>query len=266
MIKILLSITAVALLAAAVLGIQNRNNFIEARKARAENNKKIDTIQKKIETVEVPALKGDDGAFEHLWKAENLLAQHEADLEQAKINIATLDTEINGLNGQMAPLDSEIAKVDEVIEKLRAKFPGVTLENIGATIKQLESDVDDAKQELAAKQGEIEIVSKKVAANESQIQRREVGQVKRLAGIGRNATEGVITAVNRDWGFVVVNIGSKQGISGDSRLIVKRSGSRIADLSIVSVKPGITVADIRQDSLTGVVQPGDRVIFKNLGE
>ncbi len=265
MIKLFLVITAVALLAAGVFGIQNRIAFIADREERATNNKRIDDLLKKIETVEIPALNNEeDGAYQKLWTAENLLAQHQADLEQAKINIATLDTEINTLKGQMSPLDAEIAKIDEVIENLRQKFPGVTPENIGETIKKLESELDDLRQELAAKEAEIEIAEGQVAANRAQIKRREEGQATRLAGIRHNSVEGVITAVNNDWGFVVVNMGSSQGISGDSELIVKRSDSRIANLNVVSVKPGITVADIRQDSLSGTVQPGDRVIFQKV--
>ena len=66
--------------------------------------------------------------------------------------------------------------------------------------------------------------------------------------------------------IVVIGVGKNQGIKGDSSLIVKRGGARIANLNIVEVKPNVTVADIRQKSLSGVVQPGDQVIFQNLGE
>ena len=94
-----------------------------------------------------------------------------------------------------------------------------------------------------------------------------VARAQRVLTLGRrNATEGTVTAVNRDWGFVVINVGQRQGVEGDSSLIVKRAGQRIANLNIVEVKPNITVADIRQKALSGVVQPGDQVIFQNLGE
>lgn len=266
MTKLFLIITSAALLAAAVFGIQNRGSFVAAREERAANNKKIDAIYDSIEKKEIPALKGEGGAFERLWKADNMLAQHEADLGQTKINIAKLNAEVNSLNKQMAPLDDQIEKIDKVIEELKTKFPGVTPENVGTVIQQLESDLDDVKQELIVKRGEREITTRKFTTNQAQIDRGKVSQTKRLLRIKRNATEGVITAVNLDWGFVVVNIGARQGLSGDSTLIVKRGESRIADLSIVSIKPGITVANINQDTLTGVVQPGDRVIFKTIGQ
>jgi len=67
-------------------------------------------------------------------------------------------------------------------------------------------------------------------------------------------------------GFCVVNVGKDQGVENDSELIVKRGEQRIATLKIVSIQPGLTVADINQKDISGNVIQGDAVIFKNLGE
>ena len=156
---------------------------------------------------------------------------------------------------------------ENVVKELRTKLgPGVTLQNIAPTIKKLENDLENAKQDLATRQAELEVVSKKVASNEVRIQKAEKVQADRLVKIERNATEGVVTAVNKDWGFVLVNIGKDQGVEGDSELIVERDGIRIGNLSVVSIQPGLTVADISQKGLSKAVEPGDKVVFQNLGE
>ncbi len=166
----------------------------------------------------------------------------------------------------MKPIDEEIAEAKKAVETMKAQFPGVTLENVADTLKQFESDLDDAKQELAAKLAEIDIVSKKVASNQSRIEKAKQVQADRLTAITRNALVGAVSAVNKDWGFVVVNIGKDQGVENDSELIVKRGEKRIATLKIVSIQPGLTVADINQKNISGAVQQGDAVIFKNIGE
>ena len=74
------------------------------------------------------------------------------------------------------------------------------------------------------------------------------------------------TNPHKDWGFVLVNIGKDQGVQGDSELIVQRDGIRIGNLNVVSIQPGLTVADINQKGLSGSVEPGDKVIFENIGE
>ena len=55
-------------------------------------------------------------------------------------------------------------------------------------------------------------------------------------------------------------------MENNSELIVKRGEKCIATLKIVSIQPGLTVANIDQKNISGAVQQGDEVIFKNLGE
>ncbi len=263
MIKLLFSITAVALLASIVFGIQNRSTFVENREKREVNNNKIDSILNTFETEETPEL---TTAHQALYDAEDRLATYTAQKETANEAITRLDGEIAAKQPDLTKVEEELAEAQTQVDSLKSLFPGVNLENLGDVINELKSDVDDVKGELAAKQTEVEIVEKKVAANNATINRYEERQANRLVTIRRNATEGTVTAVNRDWGFVVINVGQRQGVEGDSSLIVKRAGQRIANLNIVEVKPNVTVADIRQKALSGVVQPGDQVIFQNLGE
>ena len=231
--------------------------------ARLVNNEKIDALLEEFDEILDPALVT---SFELQLKTEGELAQHSADLEQANLDITKLNSEIGALEGKMKPIDEEIAEAEKAVETMRAQFPGVTLENVADTLKKFESDLDDAKQDLAAKLTEIDIVSKKVASNQSRIEKAEKVQADRLTAVARNAIVGAVTAMNKGWGFVVVNVGKDQGVENDSELIVKRGEKRIATLNIVSIRPGLTVADINQKTISGTVQQGDTVIFKNIGE
>ena len=55
-------------------------------------------------------------------------------------------------------------------------------------------------------------------------------------------------------------------VSGDSELIVKRGTEIVGKLSIVSIEPRLTVADILQNTLKpgARILPGDKVIFEKL--
>ena len=263
MLKILLIISAAVLLASTVLSYKNREAYIADREERLRINLNIDSLLREFEEELDPELVT---SFELRMKTEGELAQHSADLEQANLDITKLNSEIGSLNTKMKPIDEEIAEAEKAVETMREKFPGVTLENVADTLKKFESDLDDAKKELTVKLAEIDIVSKKVAANQTRIEKAKQVQADRLASITRNALVGSVTAVNGDWGFVVVNIGKDQGVENDAELIVKRGERRIATLKIVSIQPGLTVADINQKDISGDVVQGDSVIFKNLGE
>jgi hypothetical protein len=262
-IKIPLILAAVAILFSVIFGVQNRSKLKTSRLDRIGLNNDITATLNEITQTNTPDLLK---SYEALYAEETRLADSKARTDGHNVNIKRLDNEISGLNTKKAPIDKEIAKAEEAVKEVNKRFPGTTLQTIAPKLKELENDLESAKQDLATKQAELEVVSKKVAANEVRIEKSEKVQADRLTSIKRNSSEGVITAVNEDWGFVLVNIGKDQGVQGDSELIVKRDGIRIGNLNGVSIQPGITVADINQKGLSGSVEPGDRVIFQNLGE
>ena len=253
----------IAIIASIGLSVNNRTTLKETRVERIKNNDLIVGVLNEIKQEDDPAL---IASYEALYAQEVRLAESKANTDTHNVNIKRLDNEIAGLNSEKAPVDKKIATAENAVKEISERFPGTTLQNVAEKIKQLESDLETAKQDLATRKTELEVVNKKVAANEVRIEKAEKVQTDRLSSIGRNATEGLITAVNTDWGFVLVNIGKDQGVQGDSQLIVQRDGIRIGNLNVVSIQPGLTVADINQKGLSGSVEPGDKVIFENIGE
>ena len=75
--------------------------------------------------------------------------------------------------------------------------------------------------------------------------------------------ESVITAVDQNWGFVVIGAGAKTGFTPQTVLLVKRDGKLIGKVRPTAIEPTQTIADIVTDSMApGVrLQPGDRVIL-----
>ena len=253
----------IAIILSIGLSVNNRTTLKETRVERIKNNDLIVGVLNEIKQEDDPAL---IASYEALYAQEVRLAESKANTDTHNVNIKRLDNEISGLNSEKAPVDKKIATAENAVKEISERFPGTTLQNVAEKIKQLESDLETAKQDLATRKTELEVVNKKVAANEVRIEKAEKVQTDRLSSIGRNATEGLITAVNTDWGFVLVNIGKDQGVQGDSQLIVQRDGIRIGNLNVVSIQPGLTVADINQKGLSGSVEPGDKVIFENIGE
>ena len=253
----------IAIITSIVFSVNNRTTLKDTRDKRIKTNNQIVGILNDIQQTDNPAL---IASYEALYTEEVRLAQSKANTDTHNVNIKRLDNEIAGLNSDKAPVDKKIATAENAVKEISERFPGTTLQNVAEKIKQLESDLETAKQDLATRKTELEVVNKKVAANEVRIEKAEKVQTDRLSSIGRNATEGLITAVNTDWGFVLVNIGKDQGVQGDSQLIVQRDGIRIGNLNVVSIQPGLTVADINQKGLSGSVEPGDKVIFENIGE
>lgn len=173
------------------------------------------------------------------------------------------DTQVSGelskAKGELDTLNNQLAEMAKAVGDL-----GVNFDTIGGAITDLENDVRDKN----TKNEELKVVRegavKKVQGEESEIGRRQGVQSDWRALVRRNGTEATITAVNPDWGFVVINAGESAKIDPAVPLIVTRNGKRVGQLRIVSVEKNQTVADVVPGSVRegDAIAPGDTVILK----
>jgi cell shape-determining protein MreC len=71
---------------------------------------------------------------------------------------------------------------------------------------------------------------------------------------------GRVTAVNKNWNFVVLNVGQKQNVVEGGELIVYRGQKMIGKVKVVSVESNSSVADILPEWAQSDLQTGDEVI------
>ena len=104
---------------------------------------------------------------------------------------------------------------------------------------------------------------KTLAISRAELDRLAKRMIERSARIGRNSITAVITAVNQEWGFLVIGAGSNSGFTPQTPLLVERDGRTIGRVKPSSIEPTQTIAEIDFQSLApGVrLQAGDRVIL-----
>jgi len=144
----------------------------------------------------------------------------------------------------------------------------------------LETKTNSKNEKIAAtkaknttEQKETELQDTKKAHEEVMAKRQQMNdEINRILGangtpeevLELGATKGNVGAVNTEWGFVVVNMGSNQGVTVDSKLLVKRGLQMIGKVNIIQINPNQTVADINPNDLIPGQQilPGDTVVFE----
>ena len=121
MIKVFLILASAVLIGGAVLGWMNREEFIEVRTAKDENNK---TIAKEVNNT-------DDEIVVLKTKHEALDATH-AEFDEAELgteryarNVVEQDRLLSEAMGKKAKLLEEKSEYDRALEELRLKFPDV---------------------------------------------------------------------------------------------------------------------------------------------
>lgn len=250
---------------AGYLSYENFNKF--------ENQKqiKIETISRNNEMVK----KGDAKQAEldkekvALETATSDKADAVASLENLEAKEKTLRRDLAELEGTLEEQKEKLANIEKtrlaLEEQLKEAGEDVTFENLAEKVQQIKDDKKEKTKQLEELESLVEAAEKVVGTNQAEIGRLADRSAARDSRIRRNAMESVVSAVNDDWGFVVIGAGSSTGFSPQTRLLVKRDGRLIAELKPSSIEPSQTIAEIDLASVApgARIQPGDRVILAN---
>jgi len=212
----------------------------------------------------------------NLQESEEKLKNVEVALDSAKTNNQQVKAELSLTNDELTRKNREMqdltAKFDgmksrlQELELIKDQLNGKTIEDVQQEYAMLQKTLTDKQQERRDLEQEIIVVQGDVEKNEQRISQLEEEELLRRKKIALNAMEAMVIAINRDYGFVIVNAGSDVGVTPDSSLLVQRDVDRIGRLRIVSVEPSVTVADIIPGSVTpgAQIKVRDRVIFEQV--
>jgi hypothetical protein len=248
---------------AAFFSFSNKQKFEEQKEAK-ETTIDLNTAKKK----EI------DAQQEELDKEKVALETANREREQVKQSIDTLTAKGKQLTRDLAAEDARLedqkatfAKLKEAEQQVKEMVADagddITLETLPAAVTKLEED-RLAKEKQVEELGKlVEAAQKNVEKNQAEIGRLAERDASRDSRIRRNAMESVVTAVNDDWGFVIIGAGSNTGFTPQTKLLVKRGGRLIGEVKPSSIEPSQTIAEIDPDTIApGVrIQPGDRVIL-----
>ncbi len=177
-----------------------------------------------------------------------------------KSDVSKLDQELEGQTEEFTQLEKALEEVNKTLENIGG---GVTLDNLPEKIAEIEQTKLDKGKKLEELQTLVTGAEKTLATKRAEMDRLVIRGVERNSRISRNSMEAVVTAVNQEWGFLVIGAGSNSGFTPQTSLLVQRDGRKIGRVRPSSIEPTQTIAEIDLESLaSGVrIQPGDRVIL-----
>jgi len=242
-----------------------------------EHSKKFETLQKdRISTIKMnkDVAANADATEKDLKDEKAVLAKADQKREELTQSIttlkstgATMERDASELDGTLKSQDEEFAELDKTLKEVNAILAGlggdVTLDGLPDKIQQIEEDKKAKQSKLEELETLVGSAEKLIEKNRAEVDRLVKRDIERNSRIGRNSMESVVTAVNQDWGFLVIGAGSNSGFTPQTSLIVERDGRLLGRVRPSSIEPTQTIAEIDFDSLAaGVrVQPGDRVIL-----
>lgn len=190
----------------------------------------------------------------------------EADLDIQTNNVKVEKKQLEELLNSLEEAKAREQTALDAIAVVEAMFPGIPLDQVEAKVNEIKAEKNDLDAEiddldLFKGKLEKEIITKKEETDRSN--EKINAAMTRVAG---NTFQASITAVDPNWDFVVIAAGEKSGLTGDSTLLVTRSGRLLAKLEITQLEANRTIADIIPGSAKkGVtLRAGDQVILEKV--
>jgi septal ring factor EnvC (AmiA/AmiB activator) len=250
--KIFLIAASVLLVLAAVFGVLNKGKLSAKQDALKAAVSSQTSAQNDARRATAERVKAEKAASEATAKLSDLQGTLTASTKQ----VADLTSQIDEIKKGVADKDTQIAELNDKIKQM-GSAPVQPVANAASP------ELAEAKTQLAELNAVKETLQVQLKAAQGQLAsaQKQVSDRERLAAM--NGLRGQVLAVDRNWNFVVLNLGNRNGVVSNATLIVQRGASMVGRVRITSVEPSQSIADIIPNTVpAGVsVQPGDTVVF-----
>ncbi len=250
--RYLLIISAILLLASGGLSYANKKKLSASLDATKDATQKMTVAQ-------------SDSARAHtdLKKAQQTVTESAQATDDARKESAGLKTQVTKLEGDVKTANDGLADKDKQLADLKLKIGNAPVTDPNAPPVDFGKQIDDLKHSRDELQLVKDSLDNQLKASQAQLGAVQKRQQAIADGSAMLGLRGRVLAVNREYNFVVLDLGSRNGVSGNATLLVQRGGSMVGRVRTVSVEPSQTVADIVPNSVPAgvIVQPGDTVIF-----
>ena len=245
-----LSVLAIGVAAAAiVLGMKEREQRQakerELRQALIEN----EDLQSHLKDIQQAKAKMEG----ELARVHKELTQSQEDLAKAAEEKTTLAKSIEDREKEIDRLAKELAH-----SKDDAK-------GISSQLSQLQSERDAMKQQVAELQSKVmdlSSASRPTVELDKVLVKDEAGQVREASatsGSSKPTADGQVVVVNREYDFIVMNIGKNHGLSVGQEFQIIRDNQVLGRVKVDKVYDELSAAAILPESQKDNIREGDNV-------
>ena len=262
--KAILYIVAIVVACGAIFFSYSFSTKFDARqKVRLETKEKNKTVTADVAvtntklTQETAVLAASEQKREEAIQRVNVLEATGATLKRES---ADWDSKLKTQKELLADMEKAMETVKKVLGDMGSD---VTLDNLGDKVAEVEADKKAKQSTLDETTKKIEDTDKILTTNRAESDHFTKRLIERNARIGANAREAVVTAVDQDWGFLVIGAGSNSGFTPQTSLLVMRDGRLIGRVRPSSIEPNQTIAEIDFKSMASGarIMPGDHVML-----
>ena len=259
---ILLVILMLVSLSAAGMG------FYLYQKEHAKNielEEKIEELSTKQKATEAKLLEAENTlssleikfkeASSHISDLTNELSQEKASKAEVVSNLEQIKSDLEQQKGLRLDLENKLNQARDKLRSMRNKLDALESErkNLESKVKDLESNPQGV--EL----GKI-VVSPEVITAEPQIKKTSLAKKAKEAVLAEKPIEGKVLVVNKEYNFVVINLGSRDGVGLGQVFSISRGNNYIGDVKIEKLHDSMAGASFLSDEIKDKIKEGDKVV------
>jgi len=156
-----------------------------------------------------------------------------------RLKLSKKEEDLKGVNGRLESIMSEKAKLQAILDEEKTKYSQLK-ERVDKLV-EVKDVLEEKVRDIINKQG-IEL--------------------ERIVVKAEGELEGRVLVVNRDYGFIVVNVGSRDDIAIGDTLTVFRGGKFVGEAQVEKIYDTMSAATIVKEDKPGAILVDDNVVMK----
>ncbi|MBN1268011.1 MAG: hypothetical protein JXB04_00345 [Kiritimatiellae bacterium] len=190
-----------------------------------------------------------DNYKQDIEKTRGDLARTVNERDAAREETAAAQASLDNLRAEMETKEVELAQARgraQQVEQDKARLQ-MEVDDLNTKLVQAEEETRDLQDKVATLQNTIDDMMQKYG---------EMPVDSTLRGLS-----GHVLLVNSYWNFVVIDLGSRAGLSANTEMLVHRGDQLVGRVRITTVKESMSVAEILSDWEQSPIREGDYVLF-----
>jgi hypothetical protein len=215
--------------------------FLEAQKI-------ISSLEAKIE----------DSAIQ-ISELSDEIAKEKASKEEALSNLEQIRQEAEEQRAIKDDLENKLSKAQDQVKVIQGKLDAMDSEK-----KYLETKVKDLEEKSQGVElGKIVVNPEPVKeANVKGKKKAPVKPKKEVVLPAEKGIEGKVLVVNKEYNFVVINMGSKDGVALGQVYSIYHGNSYVGDVKVEKLHDSMAAAGFASEDIKNKVNEGDKVVRK----
>jgi len=259
--KFIMVLSSLVMLGSVVLGLANKGALEELFRNLAAVQVEVKSADAKLAEVEDKRAE----VTEKETQSKDSRNQASAAVEGVKQGLKVVERSLEDVTAELKKVEIEQKEIDLAVTKAFPDGTVKTADELQMVLTMFKETLTEKQTRKADLEATLASASQVKQASVAKVKEEEKFQIERAQKLALGGLVATVIAVNKEWGFVMVNAGRQNGVDPASSLLVKRGNTRIARLRIVTLQDtSVVTAVVEESVVSGItVQPGDNVIFEN---